>query len=196
MILIINQNDFLADLQEYLNDQEAIALDINESNDYLINDKHQANYFVKLSKQCDEDINDIKRYVEEERERLNKLLDDYLLDQVQMVERRKKFYDDALEAYIHRELDGTNKRSMKLPHGTLALKKQQPHYTYTEADIIQWAQDFYPDFVKTTIPEPKVSIDKKKLKDAGTIMDGLLYIDGVEVPGVQVEIKDDAFSIK
>ena len=42
MILIINQNDFLADLQEYLNDQEAIALDINESNDYLINDKHQA----------------------------------------------------------------------------------------------------------------------------------------------------------
>ena len=196
MILIINQNDFLADLQEYLNDQEAIALDINESNDYLINDKHQANYFVKLSKQCDEDINDIKRYVEEERERLNKLLDDYLLDQVQAVERRKKFYDDALEAYIHRELDGTNKRSMKLPHGTLALKKQQPHYTYTEADIIQWAQDFYPDFVKTTIPEPKVSIDKKKLKDAGTIMDGLLYIDGVEVPGVQVEIKDDAFSIK
>lgn len=196
MILIINQNDFLADLQEYLNDQEAIALDINESNDYLINDKHQANYFVKLSKQCDEDINDIKRYVEEERERLNKLLDDYLLDQVQVVERRKKFYDDALEAYIHRELDGSNKRSMKLPHGTLALKKQQPHYTYTEADIIQWAQDFYPDFVKTTIPEPKVSIDKKKLKDAGTIMDGLLYIDGVEVPGVQVEIKDDAFSIK
>ena len=196
MIYIINQNDFLADLQEYLNDQEAIALDINESNDYLINDKHQANYFVKLSKQCDEDINDIKRYVEEERERLNKLLDDYLLDQVQAVERRKKFYDDALEAYIHRELDGTNKRSMKLPHGTLALKKQQPHYTYAEADIIQWAQDFYPDFVKTTIPEPKVSIDKKKLKDAGTIMDGLLYIDGVEVPGVQIEIKDDAFSIK
>ena len=196
MILIINQNDFLADLQEYLNDQEAIALDINESNDYLINDKHQANYFVKLSKQCDEDINDIKRYVEEERERLNKLLDDYLLDQVQAVERRKKFYDDALEAYIHRELDGTNKRSMKLPHGTLALKKQQPHYTYSEADIIQWAQNFYPDVVKTTIPEPKVSIDKKKLKDVGTIMDGLLYIDGVEVPGVQVEIKDDAFSIK
>ena len=196
MIHIINQNDFLADLQEYLNDQEAIALDINESNDYLINDKHQANYFVKLSKQCDEDINDIKRYVEEERERLNKLLDDYLLDQIQAVERRKKFYDDALEAYIHRELDGTNKRSMKLPHGTLALKKQQPHYTYSEADIIQWAQDFYPDVVKTTIPEPKVSIDKKKLKDVGTIMDGLLYIDGVEVPGVQVEIKDDAFSIK
>ena len=196
MILIINQNDFLADLQEFLNDQEAIALDINESNEYLINDRHQANYFVKLSKQCEDDINDIKQFVEEERKRLNAILDDYLLDQVQGVERRKKFYDDALEAYIHRELDGTTKRSMKLPHGTIALKKQQPHYVYSDEAIIEWAQAECPDIVKTTVPEPKISIDKKKLKEVGTIMDGLLYIDGIEVPGVQVEIRDDAFSIK
>ena len=39
MIYIINKDDFLADLQEYLNDQEAIALDINEDNEYLVNDK-------------------------------------------------------------------------------------------------------------------------------------------------------------
>ncbi len=196
MIFIINRDEFLADLQEFLNDQEAIELDINESNEYLINDKHQANYFVKLSKQCEEDIQDIQRYVEEERERLMALLDNYLIDQVQAVERRKKFYDDALEAYAHRELDNSNKRSIKLPHGTIALKKQQPHYTYADADIIEWAKEQHPELVKTTIPEPKVSIDKKKLKEQGTIMDGLLYIDGVEVPGVQIEIKDDAFSIK
>ena len=141
-------------------------------------------------------MDEIKQYVEEERERLNKLLDDYLNEQVRIVENRKKFYVDALEAYIHRELDGTNKRSIKLPHGTLALKKQQPHYTYTEEEIIAWAQEQYPELVKTTVPEPKVSIDKKKLKEQGTIMDGLLYIDGVEVPGVQIEVKDDAFNIK
>lgn len=45
MIIIINKDDFLADLQEYLNDQEAIALDINEDNEYLVNDKSQADYF-------------------------------------------------------------------------------------------------------------------------------------------------------
>ena len=196
MVLIINKDNFLADLQDFLNDQEAIELDINDSNEYLVNDKHQADYFIKLSKQCDEEISEIKQYIEEERARINKLLDDYLIDQVQAVEKRKEFYTDALEAYVHRELDGTNKRSIKLPHGTLALKKQQPHYTYTEEDIIAWAQEQRPELVKTTIPEPKVSIDKKKLKEEGTVMDGLLYIDGVEVPGVQIEIKDDAFSIK
>lgn len=196
MICIINKDNFLADLQEFLNDQEAIELDINENNEYLVNDKHQADYFIKLSKQCDEEMDEIKQYVEEERERLNKLLDDYLNEQVRVVENRKKFYTDALEAYVHRELDGTNKRSIKLPHGTLALKKQQPHYSYSEEDIIEWAKEQHPDLVKTTVPEPKVSIDKKKLKEVGTVMDGLLYIDGEEVPGVQVEVKDDAFNIK
>lgn len=196
MIHIINKDEFLADLQEYLNDQEAIALDINESNEYLINDKSQADYFIKLSKQCENDINDIKEYIEAEKERYLQLLENYMIDQIMAVEKRKQFYDDALEAYIHRELDGTKKRSIKLPHGTLSLKKQQPHYTYEDEDIIDWAKEMYPDIVKTTIPEPKVSIDKKKLKEQGEIIDGLLYIDGLQVPGVQVEIKDDAFSIK
>ena len=196
MIHIINKDEFLADLQEYLNDQEAIALDINESNEYLINDKSQADYFIKLSKQCENDINDIKEYIEAEKERYLQLLENYMIDQIMAVEKRKQFYDDALEAYIHRELDGTKKRSIKLPHGTLALKKQQPHYTYEDEDIIDWAKEMCPDIVKTTIPEPKVSIDKKKLKEHGEIIDGLLYIDGLQVPGVQVEIKDDAFSIK
>jgi hypothetical protein len=196
VIHIINKDEFLADLQEYLNDQEAIALDINESNEYLINDKSQADYFIKLSKQCENDINDIKEYIEAEKERYLQLLENYMIDQIMAVEKRKQFYDDALEAYIHRELDGTKKRSIKLPHGTLSLKKQQPHYTYEDEDIIDWAKEMYPDIVKTTIPEPKVSIDKKKLKEQGEIIDGLLYIDGLQVPGVQVEIKDDAFSIK
>lgn len=196
MIHIINKDEFLADLQEYLNDQEAIALDINESNEYLINDKSQADYFIKLSKQCENDINDIKEYIEAEKERYLQLLENYMIDQIMAVEKRKQFYDDALEAYVHRELDGTKKRSIKLPHGTLSLKKQQPHYTYEDEDIIDWAKEMCPDIVKTTIPEPKVSIDKKKLKEQGEIIDGLLYIDGLQVPGVQIEIKNDAFSIK
>ena len=196
MIIIINKDEFLADLQEYLNDKEAIELDINESNDYLVNYKAQADYFIRLSKQCQAEIDQVNEYIEEERRRYLALLDAYLEEQVQVIERRKKFYDDALESYIHRELDNTNKRSMKLPHGTLALKKQQPHYVYEDADIIAWAQETRPDLVKTTIPEPKVSLDKKKLKEQGTIMDGVLYIDGEAVPGVQIEIKDDAFSIK
>lgn len=196
MIIIINKDDFLADLQEYLNDQEAIALDINEDNEYLVNDKSQADYFIKMSKQCEEDINDVKAYIEAEKERYLALLENYLIDQVTAIEKRKQFYDDALESYIHRELDGTKKRSMKLPHGTLSLKKQQPHYIYTDEELLDWAKEMCPDIVKTTVPEPKTTVDKTKLKSQGMIVDGLLFINGMQVPGVQIEIKEDAFSIK
>lgn len=196
MISIINQNDFLSDLQNFLADEEAKALNIDESSEFLINDRHQADYFIRQSKQCDLDIEDIKQYIEEERKRYNDLLDNYLIEQVQAIERRKKFYDDALEVFVRRELDGSSKRSMKLPHGTLALKKQQPHYVYTEADILDWAKEVFPELVKVTTPEPKVSIDKKMLKEQGTIIDGVLYINGERVPGVEVEIRDDAFNIK
>ena len=196
MILIINQNDFLTDLQEFLNAEEAKELNIDESNEYLINDRHQADYFIRQSKQCQEDIDQINEYVEEERRRYNALLDNYLIEQVQAIERRKKFYDDALEAYTHRELDGSNKRSMKLPHGTLALKKQQPHYTYSEEELIEWAKELVPEIIKTTVPEPKISIDKKKLKEVGIILDGVLYINGEQVPGVEIIIRDDSFNIK
>lgn len=196
MIFIINQNDFLTDLQEFLNDQEAKLLDINESNEYLINDKHQADYFIRLAKQKDLEMEEVKQFVEAERVRQNALLDEYLNEQIRQLENQKKFYTDALESFVHRELDGSNKRSIKLPHGTLALKKQQPHYVYAETDILDWAKEACPELVKTTIPEPKVSIDKKKLKEQGTIIDGVLYINGERVPGVEIEIKDDAFNIK
>ena len=196
MIIIINKDDFLADLQEYINDQEAIQLDINENNEYLVNDKSQADYFIRMSKQCEEDINDIKAFIEEERKRINDILDNYMIEQVTAVEKQKQFYDTALEAYTHRELEGSKKRSIKLPHGTLALKKQQPHYVYQEEDLLDWAKEMCPEIVKTTIPEPKTSIDKKKIKEQCIIIDGVLYLNGVEIPFVNVEIKDDAFSIK
>ena len=196
MILIINKDDFLADLQEYINDQEAIQLDINENNEYLVNDKAQADYFIRLSKQCEEEINDVKAYIEAEKERYLAILENYLIEQITTIEKRKQFYDDALETYTHRELEGSKKRSIKLPHGTLSLKKQQPHYVYQEEDLLNWAKDSCPDIVKTTVPEPKTSIDKKKLKEQAMIVDGSLFINGLEVPFVSVEIKDDAFSIK
>ena len=72
---MINKDEFLADLQEFLNAEEAKELNIDESNEYLINDRHQADYFIKQSKQCQEEINQINEYVEEERKRYNALLD-------------------------------------------------------------------------------------------------------------------------
>ena len=193
---MINKDDFISELNDFLTQQEKDMLDIDDTNEHLINDNHQANYFVKLSKEVEEDMNRVKQYIQAERDRILSLLERYEDEELNRLSRQKEYYDKALEDYIHRELDGSNKRSIKLPYGTIAIKRQQPHYTYTDETIIEWAKDSYPDLIKTTIPEPKLSINKTDLKKQGTIIGNILYIDGKEVPGVYIEQREDKFEIK
>ena len=198
MIVIINEKDFINELNDFLNelDKEELNITQDENNNYLINDKHQADYFIKLSKQCNEEIEEIQNYIKEEKERLLKNLELFERKEIEKIRNRQQYYDRALEDFTVRELEGSNKKSIKLPNGTLSIKKQQPHYEYTDDVFIAWAEEYFPDLIKTTIPEPKKSIDKKELKKRSFIDDGILFIDGFEVQGVSVEEKDSKFEIK
>lgn len=197
-IIIINERDFIDELNEFLKEEDRKLLDIqqDENNNYIINDKHQADYFIKLSKQCEEEIEDIQKYIEEEKQRFLENLQRFEAREIEKVRNRQQYYNRALEDYAVRELESSGKKSIKLPNGTLALKKQQPSYEYQEDILLTWAEKYYPDLVKTTIPEPKKSIDKKELKKRAFIDEGSLFIDGFEVQGVSVEQRDSKFEIK
>jgi hypothetical protein len=195
---VINHDDFLNDLDEFM--REELAKDLNiqtdENNNYLINDNATANYFIGLSKKCEDDMQQIQEYVAAEKERLIKNLERYEEEQVSSIKRKQLYYDRALEDYTRRELADSSKKSIKLPNGTLAIKKQQPHYTYEDEIIIKWAAEYYPSLVKTTIPEPKHSIDKKELKKLLIIDNGNAYLNGMEIPGLSVEVLEDNFTVK
>lgn len=195
---MINEMDFLNDLNEFMKEESAKQLNIqqDENNNYLINDRHQADYFINLSKQCDQDIEKIKEYIMEEKLRLMNQLEMFEQKEIESILRKKAYYDRALEDFTRRELENSNKKSIKLPNGTLAIKKQQPHYDYTDEALLAWATDFAPELVKTVYPEPKTSVDKKELKKRIVIDNEKVYLNGVEVAGVCVTIKDDKFEVK
>ena len=195
---MINEFDFLNELNSFMEEESAKALNIqqDENNNYLINDKSQANYFIGLSKQCDEEMEQVKQFIEAEKQRLVSQLEEFQRQQLESIQKKQNYYNRALEDYARRELENSSKKSIKLPSGTLSIKKQPVHYDYDDNTIIEWAQIYYPSLVKTTVPEPKVSVDKKELKKITIIDDGLVYINGVEVPGVTVTIKEDSFNIK
>ena len=65
----MDYNDFLSDLEEFLSEEEKKSLGINEEADHIINDKSQANYFVKLSKDCEAEMQALKDFVAEEKQR-------------------------------------------------------------------------------------------------------------------------------
>lgn len=195
---MINEMDFLNDLNEFMKEESAKQLNIqqDENNNYLINDRHQADYFINLSKQCDQDIEKIKEYIMEEKLRLMNQLEMFEQKEIESILRKKAYYDRALEDFTRRELENSNKKSIKLPNGTLAIKKQQPHYDYTDEALLAWATDFAPELVKTVYTEPKISVDKKELKKRIIIDNEKVYLNGVEVAGVCVTIKDDKFEVK
>lgn len=195
---MINEMDFLNDLNEFMKEESAKQLNIqqDENNNYLINDRHQADYFINLSKQCDQDIEKIKEYIMEEKLRLINQLEMFEQKEIESILRKKAYYDRALEDFTRRELENSNKKSIKLPNGTLAIKKQQPHYDYTDEALLAWATDFAPELVKTVYTEPKISVDKKELKKRIIIDNEKVYFNGVEVAGVCVTIKDDKFEVK
>ncbi len=195
---MINEFDFLNELNEFMKEESAKQLNIkqDENNNYLINDRHQADYFINLSKQCLDDIEQIKQFIMEEKLRLSQQLEMFEQREIESILRKKDYYDRALEDFTRRELENSNKKSIKLPSGTLSIKKQQPHYDYTEETLIEWAKDFAPDLVKTVYAEPKTSIDKKELKKRIIIDNDKVYLDGQEVLGVSVTIKDDKFEVK
>ena len=193
---MINETDFLNDLDEFLEKELAKELDIkaDEEGNFLINDASQADYFIRLSKKCIEETEQIDTLIEDEKRRYLDLLNQFANKQKQAIQKRKEFYDRALEDYARREAEKTNKKTIKLPHGVLAIKKQQPHYNYDENVILEWAQANYPEFVK--VSEPKYSIDKKEIKKRLLIDQGVAYLDGQIVPGLNIEELDDSFSIK
>lgn len=195
---MINEMDFLNDLNEFMKEESAKQLNIqqDENNNYLINDRHQADYFINLSKQCEQDIEKIKEYIAEEKLRLMNQLEMFEQKEIESILRKKAYYDRALEDFTRRELENSNKKSIKLPNGTLAIKKQQPHYDYTDEALLAWATDFAPELVKTVYTEPKISVDKKELKKRIVIDNEKVYLNGIEVDGVYVTIKDDKFEVK
>ena len=195
---MINEFDFLNDLNEFMKEESAKQLNIqqDENNNYLINDRHQADYFINLSKQCLDDIEQIQQFVAEEKLRLIKQLEMFEQKEIESILRKKEYYDRALEDFTRRELENSNKKSIKLPSGTLAIKKQQPHYDYTDEALLEWAKDFAPDLVKITFIEPKESVDKKELKKRVVLDNNKIYLNGQEVLGVDVTIKDDKFEVR
>lgn len=195
---MINETDFLNELNEFMKEESAKQLDIqkDENNNYLINDRHQADYFINLSKQCDQEIEQIQLYIAEEKLRLIQQLETFERREVESILRKKDYYDRALEDFTRRELENSNKKSIKLPNGTLSIKKQQPHYDYTDETLLEWAKNFAPDLVKTTYTEPKITVDKKELKKRIVIDNMKVYLDGQEVLGIDVTIKNDKFEVK
>ena len=154
-----------------------------EREGFKIEDKQSAEWALRKIKALNDQIEETNKLVQLETERENKSAQDSIL-----------FFEGLLLEYMvkERELDPKIK-SIKLPHGTVRFKKQQPEYVRDEPKLIDWAKESQRmDLVKI-----KESFDWSTLKKDITVVAGNVVdkVTGEIIEHVKVVEREDKFEV-
>jgi hypothetical protein len=188
-------SSFLLDLKDFMDEQEVVELSVHVSDEaFQISSNEQANFFLRKLDDLRNEAIQIELAASSELKRLAEkvnLWKDQELEKSAIAEKRIL---DLLEIYAASELEGTTKKSIKLPFGTLSFKKQQLKYDYDDKVLTEFLESD-PNFKEKFInykPSPK----KVELKKEAKVVDGKIFIDSVEILGVQVSEQPDKFDAK
>jgi hypothetical protein len=196
---MFNTEDFIKDLNESISKMEAEELNINvtgneESDREMIQNPQQANYFCKVVNELREERAKTEELINQELERVQREYEAYKTKEFNRIDGQIQYFSGLLESYATKELQNSKKRSIKLPHGTLSIKKQQDKYDYDEDAIIECLKKNKQDkFIKVQTVE---TVNKKDLKKEGFSHNGKLYLDNIEVKGVVITAQPDKFEVK
>ena len=101
------------------------------------------------------------------------------------LERSISFFEGLLYEYFVQLRDENPKlKTMKLPHGSLKMRAQQPQYEYDEDQLLPWAKENLPDAVVVKESVAKTPV-KKHIQETGEM-----------VPGVQMVERPEKFSVE
>lgn len=196
---MFNTEDFIKDLNECISKMEAEELNINvtgneESDREIIQNPQQANYFCKVVNELREERAKTEELINQELERVKREYETYKTKEFNRIDGQIQYFSGLLESYATKELQNSKKRSIKLPHGTLSIKKQQDKYDYDEDAILECLKKNKQDkFIKVQTVE---TVNKKDLKKEGFSHNGKLYLDNIEVKGVVITAQPDKFEVK
>lgn len=157
---------------------------------FKINSKEQANYYLRKYKEIELAESEIDETALKELERFTKNINEWKEKELSKLQYPKQFFKALLEEFA-KEQTTDAKRTLSLPNGSIGFKKQQSEYIYND-DILK-------NFLSQTEyvhREEVLKLDKKALKKDLVVVDGKAYIDGQEIPGVEVHQRDMKFDIK
>lgn len=152
-----------------------------EQERFRIETKDQAAWALrKLSKlQAEQEENRQVAQIEIER------ISSWLEEENETIKNQANFFEYLLEEYFLKlRQDDPKRKTVKLPHGALKMRKQQPRYLYDEEQLLPWAKENLPDAVQVKETVAK-NLLKKYIKETGEV-----------VPGVEIEERPEKFSVE
>ena len=133
-------------------------------------DIRMADHIVEKIGACDKEARTLKNWMAK------------MMAQVDQVQQRRKRLLFALRATAEALAEELGKKTIDVPHGTIALRTRKAHLEVTDPDAVMAA-----GFER--IPEPKPQVDKTQLND---------YFDktGEVVKGTELVEKQNTISVK
>lgn len=189
----IVENDFLKELEEFISEEEAKDLNIDPEADTIkIQNPGQADFFLRLLNQAYAEAAYINTMCDNKIEKHNERVNRFRDEAIRGLDSQINYYTMLLQTYAEETLTD-KKKSMKLPEGTIGLKKQADKVEYEDDVVLEYLKENHPELIRTKVKE---EIDKKTLKAEAEVVDGAYFIGGNEVEGIKVIPQPQKFYIK
>lgn len=187
------ENDFLKELEEFISEEEAKDLGIDpEATTVKIENPSQADFFLRLLNQATAEVQYVNEMCDNKIEKHNERVNRFRDESIKGLDSQINYYTMLLQTYAESVLND-KKKSMKLPEGTIGIKKQADKIDYEDEVVMEYLKTHHPEFIRTKIKE---EIDKKTLKSEAEVVDGAYFIGGKEVEGIKVLPQPQKFYVK
>ena len=189
---------FMDELEQFMLKAEVeelkvkLAEDVEEDGTLLVKNNSDADFYLRQINKLKEQKEEINKFVDQELERQMRLYQQYREDRMRPLDNQIAFYEEALKTFAMNEYAETNKKTIKLPNGTLSIRKQPPKYIYNDEEVLSFLKENnLNDYIRV-----KEEVNKKDLKKVTQVNNNnQMIIDGKEVPGVVVVPQDDKFEV-
>lgn len=184
---------FMDELYEDITNAEVEELNIDiSSKDFNITNENQANFFLRRLSELNEEKNKINEACDKEIDAFVQKVNAFRNKELQQHENTEKYFNELLEKYANIELANSNKKSLKLPFGTLQYKTSARKFEYDDKLLMEYIKtNNLSEFIRT-----KEEINKVDLKKSIKIVDGEASINGEYVDGITVCEPETKFTIK
>lgn len=155
---------------------------------FVIDTAAKAEWAIKKIAAAEAQKEEAETFVTAEKEKLDAFLQQINAEKDGEIE----FFKSRLMPYALQQLEGSKKKSVKLPSGTLSFKSSQPKWEKDEETLKAFLADSAPEML-----ESKISVKWGELKKILHLTeDGRAVTpDGEIVPGVTYEAVPDKFSV-
>lgn len=188
--------DALARLDDYLSYATEASAEIGTSEKpaFRIETKEQAIWALRKIAGIERNRQEARAAAQAEINRIKA----WLADEEKRSDQGREYLDFLLEDYHRRQLTENKKlKTIKLPHGELQLRAQQPDFTRDNEALMAWAKNNRPEFVISP-PPPESVLNWAELKKTLKVVKGqAVYPEtGEVVPGLVVSERPPKFQIK